>query len=376
MRGLATVALLAYLLTALGLGFDRIADADPRLANLVPGPAQVGILEERADRFVEAGVPGSALADAELLVRRDPVSLHGTGLLGAARLGRGDQRGADAAFRIAARLGWRDARTQLYWLRLALARQDHARAALHYAALARQWPDAPAIINISALFEATAAGRSALASRIAAGDSWALAYAAPPEGSSPQAVLNHAKVLGEAAGLGRILGCETIAPLARSLVPIDPAEALRVWRAHCPDEGFGGLLHDGDFRAARPDASLGPFAWEFAADGAFDLRLEPEGAAARSVVTRNDGAILRAFAAQRVVLGQGGYRVWLKQGSSASLLFASLSCGRDRLAAQPVALTGMSANLEFPGGCPAPWFQLWLAPRGQAQVTGLRLDRL
>ena len=201
------VAVLGYALLAAGSGLDRLSATSYAAEQATPAPFRVIAEARAAERLIESGIPESALDPAQRLVARDPLGSGSAALLGAALLGQGKAGPADQAFRLAAQRGWRDARTQLYWLRVALAQGEPKLAALRFGALARQWPQAPAVGQIALVFEANPAGRQALAERIAAGDRWAADYAQPGEAIAPAQLAGRAEVLLTAAGLGTKLGC-------------------------------------------------------------------------------------------------------------------------------------------------------------------------
>lgn len=356
-----SVALLVYAALAGASGADRLASTNFAAERAAPGMFRVAADARTADRLIEAGIPESALAPAQRLVARDPLGTSSVALLGAALLGQGEAARADRAFRLAARRGWRDPRTQLYWLRVALTQGEYRLAALRFGALARQWPNAPAIGQVAAAFEASPQGRLALAERIAAGDRWAAAYAQPSEAVAVTALSGRAEVLLLVPALGAQLGCAAIAPLVGRLIENDPLRAAKLWHGHCAGAGAPGSLTDTSFAQASFAAPGGPLAWEFPGDGALQLGFIAS-RAQRSLQVTNSGPLTIAFAAQRVVLGPGRYRLRVTGGPANGPVLASLSCRRELMNAVPVSIRAGGAELAFAGTCAAPWLQLWLAP--------------
>ena len=358
---MVALAVLGYLALAGATSLDRLARDHFWAERAVPAPFRVRALAVAADRLVEAGIPGSALPSAQLLLTRDPLATDAPALFGAAQLGKGNAVLADRAFRLSARLGWRDARTQVYWLRTALEQGRPDLAALRFGALARQWPAAPAIAQMAALFEASPEGRTALARRIAGGDRWAVAYAQPFGELRPEDLSRRAQVLLLAAGLGGRLGCDAIAPYVRRLAEPDPRGAAVLWHGHCPQAPEPGKLSDGGFEQARFERALTPFDWEFPGEGALSVGFVTSGKAGRALEVANSGAVLVVFAAQRMPLAKGRYRLGLTSDARPGALSASLSCRRDRAAAGPQPLAQSAVELAFDGSCAAPWLQLWIA---------------
>jgi hypothetical protein len=305
-------------------------------------------------------------------VARDPLGTGSAALLGAALLGRGETERADRAFRLAAQRGWRDPRTQLYWLRVALVQGEHKLAALRFGALARQWPQASAITQVASAFEASAEGRLALAERIAAGDRWAAAYAQPSPAIPAAQLTGRAQVLLAAAGFGKRLGCTEISPLVSRLIDSDAVGAARLWHAHCPEAGAPGKLTDPGFDRTSFAGSRVSFEWEFPGDGALQVEFASPSGGERTLQASNSSALTLAFAVQRIALAPGTYRLQISGKPGQDRVLASLSCRREFIHATPLAVVAGRANLTFAGSCGAPWLQLWLTPGSDPVV----LDRV
>ncbi|HEX4847889.1 MAG TPA: hypothetical protein VFV30_07070, partial [Novosphingobium sp.] len=122
------IAAAGYAGLSIALAFDRTAASDPGAAARIPEPFRQEALSSQGQALLLAGQAGQIAPLAEALVRRDPLGPQAAGLLGTARLAQGDARGAETAFRLSAKLGWRDAATQVYWLQAALAAGDLTRA--------------------------------------------------------------------------------------------------------------------------------------------------------------------------------------------------------------------------------------------------------
>lgn len=379
-RRIAVLAVLAALL--LGYGYlatatalDRAAVTSARLAAVVPEPFQQRALAREATRLREADQAEVALPVAERLVARDPMWFDSVGHLATARFARRDAAGALAAFKVSAAQGWRDAFTQAFWLQASLQIGDFGNAALRFGALARQWPRAPVIDRLSALFDANPRGRTALAAQIASGASWATTYATPVMGQNAEQLLGRANVLITAAGLGARLGCDQVVAMTTGLVQAYPETAAQLWRSHCPRATEVGAVSNGRFADLNAITVPSPFDWKFPGDGALELEFVNSGDGTQALQMRSSNAARVPVAQQMVPLRAGQYRLsWTSDApdaAAAARMQVSLSCGLERLRAEPVPATWVdgrhSVDLAFDGACQAPYLQLWLAP-GSAVV--------
>lgn len=370
----AVLLVLGYAGLAIATALDRAAVYDAQLAQSVPEPFQQRALARSAQFLAQAGLPGSALEPAAKLVSRDPVAADSAGLIGAALLARGDGRRALTAFKVSASLGWRDAATQVFWLRAALQAGDFNNAALRFGALARQWPRAGAIDQLSAMFEADPRGRTALARQIARGAPWANTYATMIDGQNAEQLRVRASVLVTAARLGSSLGCDNIAAMTAGLVDSDPVAAAALWRAHCPRAATAGGVANGKFAEVQNIARPSPFDWQFPGDGALDLTFVNSGDGSVALQLTSGNAAMVPVAIQLVPLAPGGYRIsWTSDAADAAVasrLLVSLSCRRERDLARPQPANWSNGqhvlDVSFAGGCAAPYLQLWLTPGAAA----------
>lgn len=370
-----TALLLGYGYLAVVTALDRAAASSAPLASFVPDQFQQRTLASEALRLREADQAAAALPLAVRLVARDPMSFDSVGHLATARFARNDVAGALAAFRVSAALGWRDAYTQAFWLQAALGAGDFGNAALRFGALARQWPRAPVIDQLSALFEADARGRAALASQIATGASWATTYATPVMGQSAEQMLGRANVLVTAAGMGANLGCDRIVAMTTGLAQSFPDAAAQLWRSHCPRAAVAGAVSNGRFVDLNAISVPSPFDWKFPGDGALELEFVNSGDDTQALQVRSGNAARVPVAQQMVPLRAGSYRLsWTSDApdaATAARMLVSLSCQLERQRAEPVPAGWVdgrhSIELAFDGACQAPYLQLWLAP-GSAVV--------
>jgi hypothetical protein len=357
-RLVVCAAFLSYSLLATASAFDRSARSQLALGEWVPGWLRAVTPAARARQFVEAGLPAPALNPALAALRADPVEPGSAALYGTALLARGDRRQADRAFRVAARFGWREPLTQLYWLETAMAAGDMPAAVLRFDVLARQYPQAPAMAQAAARLEASEAGRAGLAARIAQGANWARAYAQIDGAAGAERVLARSEVLLGAARLGRHLGCEPVTRITIALAEIDPLQGAAVWRDHCPDAGAAGAIADAGFEAFIPTRQRVPFEWAVAGHGDLSVRSVP-GKIGQALELANGGTVTIPVLSQLVPLQPGRYRLaW--RGESSKQLRAELSCARVPVAPPSVGASGQTIDVD--ASCPARWLRFWLAP--------------
>lgn len=238
-RAIASVFAVVYLALALVSGADRSAATKAGKAVRFPRALAVESLGLAGDNAISEARYDDALAIARRAVARAPIEPTSTALLGAAWLGKGDDAQARAAFTVAGRLGWRVPLTQAYWMRMALDAGDTRVAALRLDALLRQNPALLGNDQALAPIEASPAGRSALAARLATRPPWLPAYVNDHGEAGHDAMLRRASVLlnlaaRRPAGVGVRLGCDVIRPAAvRLMVLNEPELARSLWRAHC-----------------------------------------------------------------------------------------------------------------------------------------------
>lgn len=364
---------LGYLALAIPAALDRASADRPELARFVPAAFQREVLAGQARQLRDAGIPGSALSQAEQLLRNDPLGADSAGLLGVARLARGDAAAADAAFRVSARVGWREPATQVYWFQTALAGGDYSLAALRFSAVARQWPSASAIDDMASSLQATPPGEAALIARLTSGEPWVPSFVLPGANEPAERLAARSDVLIKAADKGLRLGCAGVAALAQTLVSSDPQRADALWRRQCRQADDRALLYDGGLDHASATSRATVFDWGLPGSGALDSSIVADGQGNKQVLASNSSPTIALVLEQSVLLPAGTYRLsWQSDAANAAAagrLQAALSCSNNSAEARPVAgqwQTGRhSAVLTFSGRCLLPSVQLWLAPGAQ-----------
>ena len=324
--GLAALAGLAGLAGLSGL--DRLAEADP--AGWLRPPQAFAAQALRADAMAAGQAHDWAALDraSHGLVLASPVEPMASGLLGAARLAKGDAAGAQAAMQVAAQFGWRIDPTQRYWMLQALAGGDYAVAAQRLDGLLRNNPKSAAQAALFAPFESDPTAGAALIARMSLRPNWLADYAATLPKLAPADAVRRAQMLLAMARSGVVLGCDGVAPALDALLTADHGDqALAVGAAHCPRLG-GGLLADGNFAAARLDGHATAFDWQLLGNGdasaSFDAR--PRGGQVLNLATRAD--IASQVIAHLVVISPGAYRIsWRSAAPAADMPRWQVSLG-------------------------------------------------
>lgn len=370
-----TLVVLGYAVLALGSGLDRLSGANPSLERVVPGPFRAQAERSAAQLSLARQQSEPALRHARLAVAADPVDAASVSLLGTSLLLRNDFRGADQAFRVAARIGWRDTATQLYWFEAAFQAGDEEAAADRLDALLRTHRGLPQIDALLARLEASPEGRQALVRRMADRPAWLTGYLAP-SGLSPAALSTRATVLADLARSGTRLGCDAITPfVSGALAGGGRSQAEQVWQAHCPQAKIAAGLADGGFEAFGRDPPY-PFGWQARPSG--DVTIETVGAPreGRALELRNTSSFSRLVLVQQVALAPGSYR--LRGSAPPGRIAASLSCGGDPTLPSGVAgdIGGEGQILTVPE-CARLALGLWLKPgRQPARLDDLSLERV
>ncbi len=358
---LGGVALFAAL--ALGNGLDRLSATRPGAAQWVPGPLRAEAWRAEAARLLGAGDGAGATEMATQAVRADPIDPRSTALLGAGQLTDRKAVPADRSFRVAARFGWRDPLTQIYFMNAGLAGGQPRLAALRLDAVLRQAPFLPVRDMLFAEFEATPERRAALAERLAMKPSWTESYLIR-SGDLPLPTLQ-ARAAIVASMKGPDWNCDTVEPLVTKLIGKGGiGDAKQLWLAQCSYASPG--IADPRFTRLRRNANPVAFEWNLADSG--DVALTP-GTSEGGLLARVSGPTSLPIAWQMITPAPGRYRVsWTAQtasGAAAKGAGLSLSCvrnDRQALAASDLGKGRFEAIVTIDGTCPGRYLTLWLAP--------------
>lgn len=366
-KAVALAAVVAFAALASANGLDRAAAVNGGVASWVPQPLRAEAYRAQAEAALRAGEFGAAELAARQAINADPVDPRSAALLGASRLAAGRPAAADQAFRVAARFGWRDPLTQLYFMDAALNDGQPRMAALRLDALLRQAPYFPVRDMLLARFTATEAGRQALAERLALRPAWLDAFLGGGA-DLPVAALEARAGVAEAIP-GERLGCARVAPLVTRLVNKGSARsAKQLWLAQCPAAAKG--IADPGFAAAGRSSNPTPFEWNLAASG--DVSAAPAAAPQSGLLARLSAPASRPIAWQMLVLEPGRYRLTGRavyaDGTMAKSFALSLPCrfgDRTPLEITPGKAAGsFSADVEVDAACSGRYLTLWLTPAG------------
>lgn len=348
---------------ALGNGLDRLSATRPGAAKWVPAPLRAEAWRTESAGLLAAGDGAGAVALARQAVRSDPIDPRSSALLGAGLLTERKAVEADRSFRVAARFGWRDPLTQIYFMNAGFAAGQPRLAALRLDALLRQAPFLPVRDMLFAQFEATPEGRAALAERLALKPSWTEAFLIR-SGDLPLPSLQ-ARAAIVATMKGPDWNCETVEPLVTKLINKGGVgDAKGLWLAQCSFASPG--IADPRFTRMQRTASPVAFEWNLAASG--DVSITPA-AQEGGLLARVSGPTSRPVAWQMLTLAPGRYRLsWTAEtaaGGSAKGAAVSLSCLRNDRQAIPATDLGkgrFEAVVTIDNACPGRFLTLWLAP--------------
>jgi len=328
------LACLGYSALALGSGIDRISAQSPGLAASVPAFFASEALRARGGQALAAGQAREAATLGLAAIDDAPTDPQSTAMLGAGRLASGDRGGAEVAFRVAGKLGWRVPVTQGYWMNRALAAGDYEIAAMRLDALLRQQPALHRQRALLDPMERNPAGRSALIERMKAAPAWLTKYAGDVYDLPADVMLQRVSVLTEAAQDGLVLGCPTIAPSINRLAMLKLfREGSRLWRRHCP-AARSGLVGDGRFAMVQPGEQASAFAWELLGNNGLTLAfVQSPARPGKRLIIEGSAATVRPVLSQLLALGPGRYTLSWRSGDSqdrpSPALLAALPCQGD-----------------------------------------------
>ena len=354
----------AYVAIALGSSLDRLAVWQPGLAGLVPAPLAAAAHRTRAAEALQKLDQAGALREAQSAVSADPVDLHSAALLGAASLLSRQPVQADRAFRVAARLGWRDPLTQLHFMNQALRSGETELAALRLDAVLRQNPLFPKRDMALSQFGASQEGRSGLARRLALRPPWTSQFMGKDSRLPLTELRTRAAILTTMQS--KRWGCDAIAPLVNRLVEAgDAVTAKRLWSVHCPDAS--PTLADPDFARMSALRTITPFDWNLV--GAGDVTVEPATPNRGGLNANVSGAASRKIAWQLLTLSSGTYSLhWIARepdGTPARVLSLSLSCDLGKRNPLPTSLSSdghFKAEFKVNQNCTNQYLAVWLSP--------------
>ena len=372
---LAAGLLACFAIVAIGSALDRIGESDPSAAGLVPSFFAARSLDNSAAALIARQEYSAALPLAQDAVATLPLNPRSTGLLGAALLGTNQPQAADAAYRVAGQLGWREPLTQSYWIQVAMATGDWAIAAQRLDALFRTRPLLAGRAEVSRPMEMLPEGRAAIARRLADRPGWKAIYFNPSSDIGAEGLQARAQIFA-ATPVQTGERCDIAGRFARLLVANDQiATAREVWRSQC-DLAERSALFDGDFRAAK-SGNASPFGWEYLPDGSVNVSKQGGG----GVQVGTSASFPRQFARQLLAAAPGKWQLeWQEAGSgSDNRIVPSLDCRNG--APRPGAVSSVgegafSASIVIPERCDTPWLNLFVSPGAErVALKRMRLTR-
>lgn len=368
-----SLALLAFGALSAMSGLDRMASRAPAAA-LLPPFLRAQSARSSAAVAIARRDTSSAIVSARQAVAADPVNAASTALLGSAYLLDGQDGRAEQSFRIAARFGWREPATQLYWYDAALQADDLPRAAERADALLRTHYGLWSTEDVLKPLERTPAGRAALIRRMAERPEW-LTFYLRLERPDPDLLDRRSEVL---AGLGRqgtSLGCDVVTPLVQTALDHGSRrQAERVWRAHCPGATLDDGLTDGGFDHFEKMPGS-PFGWRAQLSGDVALRVVNRAGGGRALELRNDAPVSRLVLTQAISVAPGAYRLTGK--STSGRIAGSIGCDGPpqlpNLTDGDMSMGGQSLSIPR---CSTLILGLWLRPgTGTVELDDVALER-
>ena len=382
MRRLVRAALIV--LPALGLGYvvlgsglDRMSAANPAFSAMVPQAFRAAAWRSGATLDIAGGRSVAARDKATRAILADPMDAAASSGLGLAQLKLHEGVSAEAAFRVAGQLGWRDKTTQLYWMALSAASGAFPLAAQRADALLRQDSRLREQPSLLAPLEATGEGRKALATRLAQRPAWSGDYWYKLHLLDPDQLANRALMLDEPALRPPVLVCADARTMAVFLVKSNLARSHAILQRYCPRRS-GVLLTDGGFEAAHL-SNTSASGWQFTGEGGLDIRFESGGSAGKTVVVASTLPMRQVFASQALELAPGRYRVSWRMPGKAAGIAVRLTCQQNAgefLKAAPTGRDRLAATTEIGADCPLQWLDLAVDPgAGPVTVDDVKVER-
>lgn len=290
-----------YAFVAFANGRDRDSVRQEVSGRLVPDMLRAQLHRQDVRHALQEGRIKDAAVSAARAVRREPVEPGSTSALAAALFAKKDYAGADRAFRVAGKFGWRDTPTQAYLLLAALAFDERAAAAQRLDAIMRVDPDSPAGLSAVTAIEGDARGRTALLGRLAERPGWIASYAASAAKLPGPAFANRLALLEQSAASGNRAACGRIADAVNDLAYQQGRydEARRLWAVACADPGDRGALANGSFDRALAEP-VTPFDWNLPGAGGVSAAI-----ANGNLIAQNDDLIRHPVAHQYLLLQPG-----------------------------------------------------------------------
>lgn len=317
-----------------------------------------------ANRAMEARSWPLARAAARRVVAWAPVEQASLSLLGMAEQGAGEAYAADAAFRVAGQLGWRDPPTQAYWAAQTAGGPDLQIAVQRVDALLRSGADLKLAAPALAVLEASPGGRAAITDRLRLAPNWLGRYVIDLDGLNDAQAANRTRTILDAAARGIAVPEISAEQLAGFWIGRGRGvQALAVWTRL---KGRGALdrtgLWDGDFAKVEDEVNNSPFSWRSSNPGSYQVSVRPASGPPGGVVlvAQSSGTAIERIADQHAALAPGTYRLdWMSgdeaSGGGGNLQLAVECAGGTPAPQTPVDAAGQRRSRTFTvpsAGCP------------------------
>lgn len=300
-------------------GLDRLSTLQPAIANSVPSPLRARVDRVAAHRALSTGDIDEATRSASAALRSDPMERRNLGRLGLAHFEAGNRDQAEAVFRQASQLGWRDSLTQFFWFEASLRAADLPAAMVRLDALMRATPNSSEAQRALAMVASSGPGRAALAELLLVKPDWLRIVMDVPAQLPVSRVLDRAALAVRMGQNGALLGCDQTRVLADRLLDEGQWNAARqLWNIHCPDFAVGKGLVDPAFASLRDAALAGPFGWRLEGSGDLYVATGENGA----IAVRNTGPRRAIVASQQVAWAPGLVRLRLSDTTPGLFAFA------------------------------------------------------
>lgn len=378
-RALCALGLVALAALALLSGTDRISREFSTSPSIVGWPYDTGAARSRAmSAFVRTG-PASSIPYARRAILSDPISIQPVSMLGRAQLFAGKEKEARTTFEVAARLGWRDQMTELYWLDQALQAGDAQVASERLDALLREDPANASRDRLLAAVSAGPEGRTAIATRLRASPSWKDTYVSELRDLGVDELSQRVDVIRR-AGRG-IWDCRAVSTLTQKLISSGMlSEATAVWRIGCG--ASASLVYDGSFDQLDTTKTSAGFDWQLSTRGDVSIAAVNDSGGNRRLEIEVNAPRTLPVLQQPVVLSPGRYKLtWSTPDTDARAargLMVTLDCSVDLARARPgVPVPGKQGSyqleVDIDGSCPSRDLTFWLAPGGEIRLDNIVL---
>jgi hypothetical protein len=308
-RLLFSVAVAVFATAAVASGLDRLSENAPSLERLVPGPFRAQADRSAATTTLDRKDNAAALITSRDAVASDPVDPASTASLGSALLVVGRTDDAERTFRVAAKFGWRNVRTQAFWYDVALQGGDYGVAAERLDALLRVHPRLVDQTELLKPMESDPAARKALVARMRMAPPWLDEYLKVADDTPSDVIDRRLATLADLRTAGSELGCETVAPFTDVLLDNGRRhDAETLWNGNCPSLKVTGLIADPSFAQVLVTTAKNPFSWRVISSGDLSIRQVSAGGKAGGIIVSNSAPGTRLALVQTVALPAGRYR--------------------------------------------------------------------